>query len=235
MLRQSRLSGFFKQEIPKTVRSNEYVFEQQQSELRDTSRHRQVNSFDRYSAKSNQQEYKLYTHAQLENSLQSMYGVQGQQLINICLDEQIIHAAGGKQFITKYSQSEIYDKLNQSVPGLAKIAKTASEKQQNQAKQRDSEQLRNNTIQSNDRFAQRSKRSGALTTDDLRKIPSYQFCLHPDIKSALYRLEQEVVQAKAKGLVQPKLAAEWEEGIKSVKSEREADDILKKVKAYLGK
>lgn len=192
-------------------------------------------SFERSASSQPKQtkRFASYTRTQLGERLVEMYGkdkFDGTDLVNCCVESDLVKHAGGGTYLTLHTIPEICKELENRYKPLADVRAEVTEGLKQIAKTQ--EQMRKITEQ-----AYQEKKSAryaaGLSTDELRSVPSYAFCLHPDLKLALSSLDAEITNAESKGVVTNEFSSYWKTRLKNVSSTRECNQVLAIVRSYL--
>lgn len=193
--------------------------------------------FERVASTQPKQNKKLasWTRAQLGQELVSMYSsdrFDPVDLVNCCVETGLVKHAGGGTYITEHTIPEICKGLEEKYQPLAEVRAQIKKQLERYAQAQQDKQIQAKTHYEEKKSA---RYAAGLGSDELRNVPSYAFCLHPDMRFALASLDEEITKAQAAGIVTNEFSSYWKTRMKNVSSNRECNTVLSEVRNYLGK
>lgn len=176
-----------------------------------------------------------FTRNQLSQHFASRYGSKydTNSIIQLAENLGIFVNAGGGDFLSRQSLESTFASLEQNSKELT------------DARQSNNSIYHRNSMTSAQQLAENYRthiannvtspvqRIGGLTGDELRSVPSYAYCIHPDVRQAILNTVEHIKVAHQTGFVDSNTANTWYSELGQVKSNIEADRSLKQIRAYL--
>lgn len=185
-------------------------------------------------AQAQNQAMSRYTRAQLCEAFSHRYGgeYEEQDIIQFAKENSLVEDGGSGDYYTRFSHNQLFNKLEE----LSGHLKQASESTDSLYFKPQVDHIAKQVETYNNRVAQydstKPVRTNGLTTEQLRSVPSYSYCVHPDVRQALLQASQDIQVYSKNNLLDTQTTNGWLNKIDQVNSNIDADKVLTEIRAY---
>lgn len=174
------------------------------------------------------------TRAQLTSKFTERYGKKysTESIIQFAEDKNFITNIGGGEYLSHFNLNSLYEQLEQESDHLIEQRKIVANIFHQDKKPTLAEAMYETHKSIFGEQESQPSRVGGLTSSELRAIPSYQYCLHPQVRQAILETTNEIEQLKQHSLVSQATVNSWMSKLSQVRSDYQADQVLRQIRAY---